>query len=74
MNGRSQVRGVAEEEHAAAAPAVGHLRPEGVLGDPQQREPFWPNTVQPWPDQWIKRGDGAVVVGGLAEQQPELQR
>jgi len=70
--GRGQVGGVAEKEHAAAAPTIGDLRPEGVLGDPQHREPFCGNALHPGPDQRIQRGEGAVVRGGLAGKQPEL--
>ena len=69
---RCQVRGVAEDEHVATAPAVRHLRAERVLGDAHELQLFWRNAFHPRPDQRVERRHGAVVVGRLVRQESEL--
>ncbi len=69
---RGEVGGVAEQEDAAAPPAVGELGAEGVLGDADQFESSSATRADPRRDQRPQRVEGVEVVGGLAGQQPEL--
>ena len=69
---RGEVGGVAEQEDVVAPPAVGDLRPEGVLGDAEQVELVVGRPRGPRRDERFESGEASIVVGGLAGQQPEL--
>ena len=70
---RGQVGGVAEEEHAPAAPTVGHLRAEHVVGDPDEAELLRRvSRVHGAMSRWMSHR--LEVAEALTIEQPELQR
>ena len=64
--------GVTQDEHIAVAPAVGHLRAEGVRGDAHQPQLLGGCVTQPRRDQRLNVGDVLVVGGGFPVEQPEF--
>lgn len=71
---RCEVGGIAEQEDPARAPAVGELRAEGVIGDPDQFEFLDRNGAGPRADQSVQSIDVAVVVRGFLGPSRNSQR
>ena len=69
---RGQVGGVAEEEHAPAAPAVGHLRAEHVVGDPDEAQLLARRTPRPRRDEPMDVAHRFEVAEALTIEEPEL--
>jgi hypothetical protein len=66
------VGGVAEDEDVVAPPAVGQLRPERVLGDPDDLQPLGRDAFHPWPQQRVEARHRAEISGGFAAKKAEL--
>src|SRR5271163_3993329 len=68
----SEVGRVAENKNIGAAPPVGDLCAEGVLGDAQQCQLTVLDVSSPGRDQWPQCVQGAEVVGAFAGQKLKL--